>query len=200
MSPIPPDPDVGTDLVELSYVDLVRRVPDHGRLPLPARAATTLPMGDLDPELFERLVAEVVQRRDNRGVQFYGRRGQAQHGLDIVAREPSLDRRLYQVRRYQELTPARLRDAVVDYAGPPSSQGQQMPARQFEPSGFVLATSASLDDDTLDDDTRVTDLSRRRRQTDAHEFNRTWAGCLTTGGVTCGNVLPAHPIADEYNR
>ncbi len=59
--------------------------------------------------MFGRVAAEVVSRRDNRGVQFYGRNGQSQHGLDIVERDKSGSRSLYQVKRYTEITPVRPR-------------------------------------------------------------------------------------------
>jgi hypothetical protein len=32
----------------------------------------------LDPEVLERLAAEMIKRRPNRGAHFYGRRGQKQ--------------------------------------------------------------------------------------------------------------------------
>ncbi|MEU9313743.1 hypothetical protein [Streptomyces sp. NPDC048256] len=107
-----------------------------------------LPLTELDPEAFEWLITEVVSRQDNRGVQFYGRSGQEQHGLDIVAREPDGRRSLYQVKRYQELTVAQIKRAIKDYAVSPRSQGHRASPRLFDPYRFVLVTAAPFDFDT----------------------------------------------------
>jgi hypothetical protein len=40
--------------------------------------------------VLERLAAEMIKRRPNRGDHFYGRRGQKQYGLDILEREPPM--------------------------------------------------------------------------------------------------------------
>jgi hypothetical protein len=45
-----------------------------------------LPLNRLDPEMFEKVVAEYVWRLPGaRRVRLYGRRGQADYGLDAVA-------------------------------------------------------------------------------------------------------------------
>lgn len=145
-----------TGYVQLSLADLSGRV-QQPLASLPTRTPKQLPLTELDPEAFEWLIAEIVSRQDNRGVQFYGRRGQKQHGLDIVAREPDQRRSLYQVKRYQQLTVPRIKEAVEDYAGSPRPQGHTGPPRLFNPYRFVVVTSAELDSDTTYVDT-VTDL------------------------------------------
>ncbi|MFJ4633381.1 hypothetical protein [Streptomyces sp. NPDC088847] len=132
--------------VSLSLAELGGRV--QPPLALPVLNPKRLPLTELDPETFEWLIAEIVSRQDNRGVQFYGRSGQTQHGLDIVAREPDQRRSLYQVKRYQELTVPRIKEAVETYAGAPRSEGHTEPARLFDPYRFVVVTSAQLDSDT----------------------------------------------------
>jgi hypothetical protein len=110
----------GDDEQRFSFVDLGQRMPSQG-FALPIRGAAELPLSSLEPSVLERLVAEIVYRHDHRGVQFYGRSGQAQYGLDIVEARPDGGYTLYQVKRYQELTEGKLRRAVTDYAGEPRS-------------------------------------------------------------------------------
>ncbi|MFD8985983.1 hypothetical protein [Streptomyces sp. NPDC059564] len=137
----------GGELVELTLAALGSRR-QQVSLPLPLQNPAQLPLHELQPEVFERLVAEMVSRHDNRGVQFYGRSGQKQHGLDVVEREPGGLRSLYQVKRYASLTRPLIRSAVVDYAGSPRPSGHCEPPRLFNPHRFVVVTSASLDSDT----------------------------------------------------
>ncbi|MFH8894381.1 hypothetical protein [Streptomyces sp. NPDC017949] len=115
---------------------------------MPVQNPKRLPLTELDPEAFEWLITEIVSRQDNRGVQFYGRSGQEQHGLDIVAREPDGRRSLYQVKRYQELTVPRIKSAIKDYAIAPRPRGHRAPPRLFDPYRFVLVTAAPFDFDT----------------------------------------------------
>jgi|SRR5579884_896656 len=135
------------DIVELSLATLAGRI-QSSALPVPLQNPTLLPLKDLDPEVLERLAAEIVSRQDNRGVQFYGRRGQAQYGLDIVELESSRSRSLYQVKRYQEITPGEIRAAIEDYAGTPRPATSEDAPRRFDPRRLVLVTSASVDSDT----------------------------------------------------
>ncbi|WCO66236.1 hypothetical protein PO878_17170 [Iamia majanohamensis] len=135
-------------LVQLPLSELTRRLPSAPVLP-PLQNPAVLPLSALEPEVFERLVAEMISRRDNRGVQFYGRRGQAQFGLDVVETEVSKERAVYQVRRYEVFAAADLRNAVADYAGPPHSQSpDKAGTRPFSPKRFVVVTSAGIDRDT----------------------------------------------------
>ncbi len=140
--------DLNDELVaELTLAQLTRRRQSLV-LPIPVQNPALLPFNALDPEVFERVVAEVVSRQHNLGVQFYGRRGQKQYGLDIVEREQSQRRSLYQVKRYQELTAAQLREAVETYTGPARGTDFTGPERRFNPGRFVVVTSAELDAET----------------------------------------------------
>lgn len=134
-----PDGDLGDDLVpgpdevtELRFADLVR-VRQASPLPMPRAGAPTLPLGELDPEALERLAAEMIKRQPNLGAHFYGRRGQKQHGLDIVEREAPETNSVYQVRRYEVLTPDDITAAVTEYADPkPPKSGVEKPSRRFD--------------------------------------------------------------------
>lgn len=86
----------GDENFRLTLVELAGRT-QQSPLPIPLQNPIQLPLAALESEVFERLVAEMVSRQYNLGVQFYGRRGQAQYGLDIVEREPDSRRSLYQV-------------------------------------------------------------------------------------------------------
>lgn len=93
-----------------------------------------LPLHQLDPEIFERLVAEYVWRLpDTRRVRLYGRRGQADYGLDAVAVTWSGDVTVYQAKRYQQLTPTQIKAAVHEYAGvrvpPVPREGERLPSQ-----------------------------------------------------------------------
>jgi hypothetical protein len=110
-----------------------------------ADRAPTLPLGDLDPEVLERLGAEMTKRRPNLGAHFYGLRGQKQYGLDIVVREAVGTNSVYQVRRYVVLTPDDITAAVAEYADPqPLGPGGEKPPRRLTAGRCVLFTSAEL--------------------------------------------------------
>jgi hypothetical protein len=112
-----------------------------------------LPLHRLDPEIFERLVAEYVWRLpDIRRIRLYGRRGQADYGLDAVAVTWSGDVIVYQAKRYQELTPTQIKAAVHEYAGVRVPPGARVPPRRFTASRFVLVTSALFESDTANVD------------------------------------------------
>ncbi|MEV7374502.1 hypothetical protein AB0O51_26925 [Streptomyces sp. NPDC090301] len=132
---------------QVSLEQLVARRQATG-LPIPVQNPRKLPCDELDPEVFERLIAEIVSRGDHRGVQFYGRRGQKQYGLDIVALEPDRRRSLYQVKRYAKVTPALLQSAVTEYADAPRLPGHGLSKRRFDPYRFVVVTSAETEFDT----------------------------------------------------
>ena len=100
-------------------------------------------------EVLERLAAEMIKRRPNLGAHFYGRRGQKQHGLDIVERETGGINTVYQVRRYAVLTPDDISAAVTEYADPrPPKGGGEKPPRQFDARRYVLFTSAEFETET----------------------------------------------------
>lgn len=135
-------------LVAISFAELANRA-QTAPLPLPIPNPALLPFHSLEPEVFERVVAELVfRRRDNSGTHFYGRRGQKQYGLDIVEQMKDGGVALYQVKRYQEVGPAQLRSAVEEYAGRPRNPGHGLQPRRFDPQRFVVVTSAEIDRDT----------------------------------------------------
>jgi hypothetical protein len=140
------DPDRDDALISIAATDLAIRK-QATSLPTPVVNPTTLPLSQLEPEAFESLIAEMVSRQPNLGVQFYGRRGQEQYGLDVVKREMNYDRSLFQVKRFAVITPKSLRAAVVAYAGAPRKDGNDLPPRRFDPGRFVVVTSALLDFD-----------------------------------------------------
>jgi hypothetical protein len=142
------DDDVAQDpaLIRFSLPQIIRHVQTRP-LPVPIQGASLLPLSMLDPEVLERLAVEIISRQLNLGCQFYGRRGQAQQGLDVVELEKGGTRSLYQVKRYQTLNPRDIRTAVNDYAGGPVVSGSQS-QRRFTPRRFVIITSAHLDADT----------------------------------------------------
>ena len=145
---------------ELAFADLVR-AQQVSSLPTPVVGTPMLPLSDLDPEVLERLAAEMVKRRLNDGAHFYGRRGQKQYGLDIVEREISGRVTVYQVRRYAELTPAKIADAVAEYADPqPPKTGGPKPSRRFNADKYVLLTSALFEDEAALQD-KLTELQRQ---------------------------------------
>lgn len=143
---------------KIFYADLARREQPQSALGLPVLNPPHLPMTQLNEEVFERVVAEVVAQRATYNVLFYGRRGQTQYGLDIVAYTPDRGTMLYQVKRYQKMTAAKLRAAVVEYAGPPRPARHDLPARRFNPSVFVVVTSATIEDTAVSDE--LEDLRR----------------------------------------
>ncbi|MFI9453565.1 hypothetical protein [Amycolatopsis sp. NPDC052450] len=108
-------------------------------------------MEQLDPPMFERLVAEVAMRVDGHRVRVHARSGQAQRGLDIWGGSLA-EATVYQVRRVSSLSAAALRRAVEDYAGPPHV-GKRQPSwteRRFDARRFVLATGCIVADDKVD--------------------------------------------------
>src|SRR3954470_7203004 len=110
------------DLVERSLNDLRSRR-RHRVVPTATRTADVLPLTTIEPEVFERVIAEVVAAQDNHSVHFYGRRGQAQYGLDVVEERSDGTRVLYQVKRFEQMTGRALREAVLTYAGPARQPG-----------------------------------------------------------------------------
>jgi hypothetical protein len=150
------------DLERPPLIDVLARR-QAGPLSPPMAQTVLLPLHELDPGVFERVVVELAWRVENaRNVQLYGRRGQKQYGLDVVGTDRSGHRFVYQARRLGTLTPSGIRQAVVDYAGPPRTREllEHSPPRRFEAKRFVLATSAQLDVDTA----LVDELERLRAE------------------------------------
>jgi hypothetical protein len=137
----------GRSLLERKKLGDVLTATRSQELPLPIHDPPLLPLHLLEPEVFERLVAEYITQLST-SVHFYGRRGQDQHGLDIVEWDGPGRTTLYQVRRLQSITPSQIRKAVEDYAGKP----RERTGRQFDARKFVIATSAEFDSDTANVD------------------------------------------------
>ena len=114
----------GGELTELRFSELMR-ARQMSEVPPPLAGGHTLPLGELDPEVLERLAAEMIKRRPNLGAHFYGRRGQSQHGLDILEREAVDSNSVYQVRRYETLTPDKITAAITEYADPRPAEGRR---------------------------------------------------------------------------
>lgn len=145
---------------EVTYPDLLR-ADQESPLPTPRTGVTNLPLGDLDPEVLERLAAEMIKRQQNAGAHFYGRRGQTQHGLDVLERELAGTSSVYQVRRYEVLTADMITAAVKEYAAPePPKRGPGKgvkPKRRFGARRYVLFTSAEFETEKALQD-RLTEL------------------------------------------
>lgn len=140
-------PREAADYQRLTLGDLAP--PQHPVARIPTHSPLGLPLEDLDPEAFERLAAELVSRRSNSNkVHFYGRRGQAQYGLDIVEHFVEKRSTLYQVKRFQALKRGAITEAVDEYAGEPHLKQP----RRFNPEKFVVITSAEFDSDTANED------------------------------------------------
>lgn len=144
MSAVTSHPAVG-DEVRLSW-DEVR---NHEQQVVVPTQDPQLPLTDIPPEAFERLCAELVDHTSgDHEVHVYGRRGQRQYGLDVVEfgstgtgamLSPS---HVYQVKRYQVMTAAKLRDAVEVYAQ----------TSRFKAMNFTVMTSARTDNQHLIDE------------------------------------------------
>jgi hypothetical protein len=153
-------PGLMGDLIERRFVDLIRARQTSPLRP-PLAVEFNLPLGDLDPGVLERLAAMLIKMRPNLGAHFYGRLGQEQHGLDIVEREAVDVNSVYQVRRYQTLTSAKITSAVTEYAEPkPRKRGGDKPPRRFKARRYVLFTSAEFETDKALQD-RLDELQSR---------------------------------------
>lgn len=138
-------------MVEFDEVALARVLAAHqqGVLRTPMVQETQLPLSDLSPEVFERVVVEFAWFVEGlRNVHLYGRRGQKQHGLDVVGTARDDVTVVYQAKRFQTITFQQILDAVELYAGKPDTDSGDLPLRQFAAGRFVLVTSASIDVDT----------------------------------------------------
>lgn len=145
-------PDTDT-IARLSIEEIRAAAGAQIDLPRPTRNPKLLPLSDLEPEVFERLAAELVTMQRSPSVHFYGRRGQRQYGLDIVEEQADGTRVLYQVKRYSSAEDLDLRETVAEYAGPPRRRDHEGPARRFNPKRFVILLSAPFDSDTANVDT-----------------------------------------------
>ncbi|MGY4958343.1 hypothetical protein [Streptomyces nigrescens] len=122
--------------------------------PLPTTAPLLLNTHELAWEAVEHLVAalalEVEQATEAR---LYGRPGQDQQGIDVVAFFDGKPTSVYQAKRYTTFTAADLRKAVVSYAG-----GR----RPFGAHRLVVVTTASVADTKVDEEL----VALRKRHSD----------------------------------
>lgn len=75
-----------------------------------------LPLGSLSWENFERLCFRLAHRGgDVEDARIYGKRGQAQEGIDLYVRRATGDYATWQCKRYQELTTTDIEEAVTKF-------------------------------------------------------------------------------------
>ena len=114
--------------------------PAAGELPRPlaATAALTLNTHDVPWETFERLVLAIAKQVElAMDVRIYGRRGQQQHGIDIVGFFLPSAATVYQAKRYEIFTARDLEKAVKKYA-----DGK----RPFNATRLVIVTACDASD------------------------------------------------------
>ncbi len=147
--------------VSRAELSLAAREASHDGVPLATKNPPFLPFQTLHPASFEYLVTEIIAFNKSPILHFYGRSGQKQYGLDIYEEKADGTRALYQVKRFQVITPTDVSKAVEEYAGTPSSPKD----RRFKAHAFTVVTSAHADDDTA-----IIDK--------IHEINDAWMGDL----------------------
>jgi len=110
--------------------------------PLVHSAPLVLNVHDLEWKAVEHLIVALAREIDGASeVRLYGRPGQRQDGIDVVARFPANRKRsAYQSRRWTKFTAADLERAVSEFA-----TGK----RPFDPKRFVVVTSAEGNDTTV---------------------------------------------------
>lgn len=100
-------------------------------LTLPTTASLSLPTESLSPKTFERLCYRIVDSESGTpDVYLYGKEGQAQHGIDLVAFFDERPKTVYQVKhRREKFKASELAEAVQKYA-----DGQ----RPFEATHLII--------------------------------------------------------------
>ncbi|WP_405407184.1 restriction endonuclease [Streptomyces decoyicus] len=110
---------------------------------LPATAALTLPTEYLTWESFEHLVAAIVREVEGAfEARVYGRRGQKQHGIDVVGFLDGEKPRVYQAKDYTTYSTAKLEKAVKTFL-----EGK----RPFGSEHLVVMTTADVIDTKIDE-------------------------------------------------
>ncbi|MGW4874665.1 hypothetical protein [Streptomyces chartreusis] len=122
-----------------------------GASPLTATAPLLLRTHELSWEALEHLVVALAVRKDHaKEARPFGRGGQAQNGVDVVAFFSSSAAAVYQAKKYKRFTAADLRKAVLAYA-----DGN----RPFDAQRLVIVTTADTRDTKVD-----LELARLREQ------------------------------------
>jgi hypothetical protein len=112
--------------------------PDELPPPLADPRPPLLNTHEMGWEPFERLILNMARTLDGAfSVHRYGRPGQAQHGLDIIAHRHGQAPSVYQAKHWQEFTATDLERAVELYA-----QGQ----RPFDADRIVIAVASEARD------------------------------------------------------
>ncbi|MFF4308440.1 hypothetical protein [Streptomyces sp. NPDC001601] len=123
----------------------------QGRSPLTVTAPLLLRTYELSWEALEHLVVALAVQADHAlEARPFGRGGQAQDGVDVVAFFASQLAAVYQAKRYEKFTAADLRKAVTAYAGG---------SRPFDAHRLVIVTTADVRDTKVD-----LELTRLREQ------------------------------------
>lgn len=109
-----------------------------------------LPFNQLGWEDFERLLQRVLQDIEGlRDVVIYGKPGQAQHGIDIVASTVDQTKVALQSKKYEKFTAAHLRDIVDKFSSV---------ERPFEVESLIIGVACSVrDTKVIDELFRVTE-------------------------------------------
>ncbi|GLZ80210.1 hypothetical protein Afil01_50170 [Actinorhabdospora filicis] len=139
-----------------SHLNLVRLLARRqtGSLMPPMAQTLLLPFDQLDPLVFERVVAEVMWLVDRLSeIRVVGRPGQYQGGIDLIGRRDGAHH-VYQVRRIHSLSATALRKAVTDFAGPtrrdvPEADWAERP---WQAVRFVLAAGCRVEDVTVEEE------------------------------------------------
>lgn len=112
--------------------------------PLSVTAPLVLNTYDLSWEAVEHLVVTLALKVDGaREARLFGRRGQNQHGIDVVAFFDEQPTSVYQAKRYAGFTAGDLRKAVISYA-----DGR----RPFQGRRLVVVTTADVADTKIDEE------------------------------------------------
>ena len=116
--------------------------PPKGEFPLPPvnTRAQTLPFSALTWENFERLIVRIVRREQSiEDCKIYGTKGQAQHGLDILATKKDSPGKFscYQCKRVKEFSANQIKKAVDEFL-----KGKWADKTE----NFILCTTLALND------------------------------------------------------
>ncbi|MFB7359465.1 restriction endonuclease [Streptomyces gardneri] len=162
----------GWELIDGSH-ELSGPPPEVSRT-LPATAPLALPTEYLKWESFEHLVAAMAREVEGAyEAHVYGRRGQKQHGIDVVGFFDSEKPRVYQAKHYETYSAAKLTKAVQTFL-----DGK----RPFGSSYLVVMTTADVSD------TAITDELHTLREANPDLTIRLW------GKQELSDKLQNHPL------